>query len=261
MNDATLIPESDARAIVRLLGDVIVGSDGHAAKKRLLMDGLCRLIGGDSWVWVLCCEMVHGKNPVCVNFQYGGFSPEQFPHYLEATGHPQNQELMEVIACELEEKQTHLTRTQPQFDPKGIFQDLEVSRLYAKVDMGTALISFRPLEQGELSSIGVYRKVGAAHFSPREARIAHIVLTSVPWLHEQGWPEDRGVTVPQLSPRELTVTNLLIAGFNPEQIAAALKLSSHTVNDYRKSVYRHFGVSSRSELLAKFTQGDGGDLA
>ncbi len=49
--------------------------------------------------------------------------------------------------------------------------------------------------------MGLYRAHGKPEFTPRDVRIAHIVLTEIPWLHEQGWPEDRGTSVPHLSRR------------------------------------------------------------
>ena len=51
--DHVTLSEPDVRAIVRLLGEVAALQGDHAAKKRALMDGLCRLIGADYWGWGL----------------------------------------------------------------------------------------------------------------------------------------------------------------------------------------------------------------
>ncbi len=53
-----------------------------------------------------------------------------------------------------------------------------------------------------------------------------------------------------LSPRQREVLDLLLTGKNGKQIAADLRLSVHTVNDYIKAIYRRYDVSSRAELLA-----------
>ena len=50
----------------------------------------------------------------------------------------------------------------------------------------------------------------------------------------------------------------LLAGEAEKQIAYRLKLSPHTVHVYVKGLYRHFGVSSRGELLARFVRPDSG---
>jgi DNA-binding NarL/FixJ family response regulator len=46
----------------------------------------------------------------------------------------------------------------------------------------------------------------------------------------------------------------LLAGEAEKQIASRLDLSPHTVHVYVKLLYKHFGVSSRGELLARFVR-------
>lgn len=55
-----------------------------------------------------------------------------------------------------------------------------------------------------------------------------------------------------LSPRLAQTLARLLAGDSEKQIAARLQLSRHTVHVYVKSLYRHFNVNSRGELLAHF---------
>jgi DNA-binding NarL/FixJ family response regulator len=43
----------------------------------------------------------------------------------------------------------------------------------------------------------------------------------------------------------------LLRGDSEKQVAQKLSLSKHTVHVYVKALYRHYGVSSRAELLAK----------
>ena len=52
---------------------------------------------------------------------------------------------------------------------------------------------------------------------------------------------------------------LLVQGYKRDQIADHLKLSLHTVNDYVKAVFKHFGARSQAELMVRFQAGDGGD--
>ncbi len=83
----------------------------------------------------------------------------------------------------------------------------------------------------------------------------------MPWLHEQGWPDDRGTTVPQLSPRQRITLNLLLEGQSRKEIADQLGISINTVAGYVKDVYKHFHVQSHAELMGRFLHGDGGDVA
>ena len=43
-----------------------------------------------------------------------------------------------------------------------------------------------------------------------------------------------------------------VRGTPRKEIAADLGLSLHTVNDHLKQIYRHFGVRSQVELVARF---------
>jgi DNA-binding CsgD family transcriptional regulator len=56
---------------------------------------------------------------------------------------------------------------------------------------------------------------------------------------------------PRLSPRQRQTLRHLLEGDLEKQVAAKLGLSRHTVHVYVKALYKHFGVSSRGELLAK----------
>lgn len=55
-----------------------------------------------------------------------------------------------------------------------------------------------------------------------------------------------------LSHRQRQVLAALTAGMAENQVAAGLGISQHTVHIYVKALYRRFGVSSRSELLARW---------
>jgi DNA-binding CsgD family transcriptional regulator len=45
-----------------------------------------------------------------------------------------------------------------------------------------------------------------------------------------------------------------LEGDGDKQIAARLVLSKYTVNQYTKLIFRHFGVNSRPELLARWVR-------
>ena len=58
----------------------------------------------------------------------------------------------------------------------------------------------------------------------------------------------------RLSPRQQQTLKHLLAGDSEKQIAGKLALSRHTVHVYVKGLYRHFGASSRAELLARWVR-------
>jgi DNA-binding CsgD family transcriptional regulator len=47
---------------------------------------------------------------------------------------------------------------------------------------------------------------------------------------------------------------LLLAGHSEKEVARRLGVSRNTVHHYVKAIHRHFRVSSRSELLARWVR-------
>lgn len=255
-----LLREADVRAMVRLLGEVAAVPGNHESKRLRVMTGLCRLIGADYWVWALCTSLVPGQQPIFLTAFNGGFSAEQFGRYMRAVDHPAMAAITAPLAREIATKGCHLTRLLRQIDPDDRLFSSPVGALWRQAGIRPVLLSYRPLRKPNVSCIGLYRRAGRPWFDERAARIAHIILTEVPWLHEQGWPEDRAATLPQLPPRARTVLNLLIRGLSRKEIGVALAISELTANEHVKRVYRHFGVHSQPQLVSRFFRGDGGDV-
>jgi hypothetical protein len=91
------IPEADARAMVRLVGEVVALNTDHASAKNYLMNGLAKMIGADCWVWML--SYLHpDKPPVYASCQHEGFSNDRFARYLQAIEHPDMQALTAPFA-------------------------------------------------------------------------------------------------------------------------------------------------------------------
>lgn len=55
----------------------------------------------------------------------------------------------------------------------------------------------------------------------------------------------------KLTKREKEVANLIVKGFSVNEIAKTLFLSTHTVKDHTKSIYRKYEVHSKYELIQK----------
>jgi len=106
----------------------------------------------------------------------------------------------------------------------------------------------------ENSGIVLIRSSGRRDFRPRDRtliREAHAALTPLIGgaLARFDEPCPR-----QLTPRVRQVLACLLEGDGDKQIASRLRLSVHTVNEYTKVVYRHFGVNGRLELLARWVR-------
>jgi len=255
-----LLDETDVRHLVRLVGEVVTVPGGHAEKKRYLMDGLCKLIDADAWVWGLSCQREPDQPQIYVSMVKGGFTEQTFVKFLEACEHPDMIELASRFFLELKEKCTHLTRSRHQIADPDAIERSQAIHVWKEANIGPTIMSMRPLDATSGSTMGLYRAHGKPEFTPREVRIAHIVFSEVPWLHEQGWPKDRGVSVPKLSRRQRLALNLLTSGQSRKQIAANMKISLHTAQGYIKDVYKFFHVNSQTELMNRFHQGNGSDV-
>ena len=250
----------DVRAVVTLVADIAAMKGGQVAKQRALMSGLAVLIGADSWVWCYCPPPVSGEPPRHILRAHAGLSETEMGHWLNLPEHPEVGALSAAFFGELTARGKHLTRTQPQLDPEGRFYHAGGRELFARAGIGAVMLSHRPMPDGAHSVVSIYRKPGSPHFDARESRLVHIVLSEVDWLHRDGWEASRPAMATKLSARERMVFNALIDGRSRARIATDMAVSSHTANDYTKAVYRKFGVNGRLRLLARFRDGDGGDV-
>jgi len=254
------LSEPDARAIVRLLGEVVAIEDGLVDQKQFLMTGLSALIDADSWAWATTFSFQPDEVPLSSGFLTDGFSPEQSSKFQEAIEHPDTGMLNAAFTHEFEQKKTHLTRLRDQIDVHGRFRQTAVYPIWIAAGVEQVILSIQQGRGGALSQIGVYRRPGRPPFNARDSRVTHIILGEVPWLHAAVLPSSLGSTVTRLAPRQRITLNLLLEGQSRAEIAKHLGLSVHTVDGYVKDVFRFFNVHSQPALIARFQHGDGGDV-
>lgn len=257
--ETNVLRDTDVSAMIRLLGEIIAAPGDIHAKRRLLMDGLCRLIDVDVWVWCMC-ELNPDKPPSFIGLLHSGFDENRFARYLEAMNHPAMEPVIRPSSVELQTKRTQITRALRPADFAVMMENSPAAmEFWEKANIGPIMTSVRPMPGGGNSGIGIYRNIGRPPFDAREAKIAHIILSEVPWLHFNAFPDQASQDITELYPRHRTVLNLLGDGWSRKKIADHLGISLNTVHGYTKDIYKHFGVHSQAELLSRFTKGDGGD--
>jgi len=69
------LPESDVRAIVRLLGQLAGSLADILTRKKQLMIGLARLVHADGWLWSV--TRVKNGVPVCCGLLHEGLTKPQ----------------------------------------------------------------------------------------------------------------------------------------------------------------------------------------
>ena len=256
--DEFTLPEQDVRKIVNLLGRIIAAPGDLHEKRRLLMDGLCGIIDARAWIWGMWVYLPD-EPPTHVGLIHSGFDDERFVAFMNAANHPDMERVARHSNLELQARGVQLTRTRHQMDPQGLLADTAAGACWRKADIDDLITSMRPMAGGGVSGIGIYRELDKPHFTERETKIAHIILSEVPWLHFHAFPDKQSQEITNLYPRHRTVLNCLCEGWPRKKIADHLGLSTNTIHGYSKAIFKHFGVHSQSELVARFAKGDGGD--
>lgn len=253
------VTEDDFLEVVRILAEIATMEGSLADKRVRLMSEIALLIGTDSWVWGFSPLLEPGSQPVYLLQNRGGFDDGRMSRLLMAIEHPDSGAMTAPFAQALVESGAHVTRLRQHIVPDERFFNSPAQPLWRDANVGPLLLSARPLEGEGTSISGFYRPASAPVFTPRDARIAHIVLSGVAWLHEASTPHPTTLDMPKLPPRCRLVLNQMVHGRARKEIASDLGISVHTVNDYIKHIFRHFDVHSQTQLVTRLRNGDGHD--
>ena len=115
------------------------------------------------------------------------------------------------------------------------------------------VISICPTKiQGRCTTLWLHKGVGSRDFTHREQGIISLIHTTInneigTYLAAADEP-----SLGSLTDRRLQVLDRLIAGDSEKQIAFKLEVGKAAIHDHVLAIYRHYQVSSRGELLAKF---------
>jgi DNA-binding CsgD family transcriptional regulator len=135
---------------------------------------------------------------------------------------------------------------------------------YSTAGVDRTLFCFRELPGApdEFSGLLLSRAKGSRDYSGRDravVRDAHALLAPLVGGALARFSEPSPAALP---PRVRQVLKCLLEGDGDKQVARRLGISPHTVNVHTKAIFRHFGVQSRAELLARWIRrGWGGRCA
>jgi DNA-binding NarL/FixJ family response regulator len=93
---------------------------------------------------------------------------------------------------------------------------------------------------------------GARKFNEREQAIVDYLAETIAPMMGGSLAGLREIRPSDLSPRLRQVLACVLEGDGDKQIAQRMDLSRHTINEYLKTIYRHFHVSGRAELMARW---------
>jgi DNA-binding CsgD family transcriptional regulator len=109
-----------------------------------------------------------------------------------------------------------------------------------------------PRIEGHHALVVLCRSLGQRDFSQRDKSLvqaAHAIISPNVGGALTGYQEP---SPSSLSPRVRLVLQCLLEGDSDKQVATRLGITRHTVNQYIKTIFGHFAVTSRAELLARW---------
>lgn len=122
---------------------------------------------------------------------------------------------------------------------------------YLEAGLEDAILVAFPINQDAESWLGVHRRIGQGRFTEADRDGMAAVLRGIKWFHRQMMlSHGLLVAAAALTAAERKVLHLFLTGLPEKHIAERLERSQHTVHDTVASIYRKFGVGSRSALMA-----------
>lgn len=123
-----------------------------------------------------------------------------------------------------------------------------ISRSNASDARTDHLVGFaRPDGNNRVLSISLFRSPEKPCFTPREKRLALILLEEQEWLYHTDSKKTKKAT--DLTPREVEIFRLARSGLDRKSMAARLGLSPHTIAGHLQSLYRKMDVTTHIELM------------
>lgn len=249
---------SDVEQIIRLIDQTTDPTKNLLLpdRRRLLIEGLVRLVDADAWIWSITA-MNHDKpgDVMTTCAMDGGWkSPEEQARAYEILSSPDfNTRGLQSLYRAIVDG-TRLTATNGEIFPPE--EEEALSTLWKTTGFEHFLLAVHPLSGNFASNVGIHRRQGKPKFSERDRAIVDMSFHAIDWLHHYGVNEEARQPVVQLSPRERQALILFLSGCTNGEIARRMKITSHTVKDYVRRVHKRFGVSSRAELQAYFFLGN-----
>jgi DNA-binding CsgD family transcriptional regulator len=245
----------EVRAVFRLVGECReLGADVTAWRRHLAV-GLCRVTGAQV---ALVGEVEYSRraynHPLHVE-DVGWSCPADRRHVLEeffASG-LYGRDLSAERFFGIYPVKSRTVRREQIISDSEWGRSVVFNEFIRRGGLDLGILSQRVFGGGERSnSIVLYRPFGEAPLPARVRRLVHLAQqelgpllgTALAAAGDPGWSN--------LPSRWRQTLDCLLEGDSEKQVAARLRISRQTVHQYVKNLYRHFGVSSRGELLAFF---------
>jgi DNA-binding CsgD family transcriptional regulator len=122
------------------------------------------------------------------------------------------------------------------------------------LQVGDVLAANNVQSSGHMVSVWVMRERNERPFSGREESTLAFLNALLSRMVGTRLATRNQTARPKLSPRLRQTLAALLEGDGEKQIAALFGLQRSTVHGYVRELYRHYGVRSRAELMARFVK-------
>ena len=275
MRDSAPVRDCDFRAMLRLAGEAGELPAGSEQRRRHLLDGVRRLVGGQSsLMFLLGARAARGPLTDGPVFMTAAMDPAQhaaFEHLIRHNPPPRNP----IVPLLLRNRTPLITQHRRHVAPERTWYHSDFYNEFQRPKgLDDVLYAKLPVPGGRELALAVFREATDEPFGDRECRLVDLfheeagrlygIDAPVPVHAALPRPSTAQVSLPDapapdsrlaaLPPRLRPVLAHLLDGHGEKQVAAELGLSRHTVHEYVKVLYRKLAVSSRGELMAQFVR-------
>lgn len=242
------VKRRDLRTLLAIIADARDRPDWPAT----VIDGLRSLLPARVGILGVSRNFAPGEQAESVlTVRRGWATPDQERIWLEYADTPVMRTPEYRALVRFEGRQ--VTRLRDQIWPReSWYRSRTYTEVHEPAGLDDSVISICRQEDGAYSlSIWMHRAPGDEPFTRREWWLLHVLTAHLaPTL-------DRGLPLPDplmdsLTPRQRQTLDRLLAGDSEGEAAVALGIQRSTLHEHVLALYRHFGVSSRGELLARF---------
>jgi DNA-binding CsgD family transcriptional regulator len=226
--------------MLRLSNSLHKSPANPVTRKKILLDGICQIVQADGGVAsVTTCDRVTARKTV-ISVVRTGPSERTVPSDPPAADFSADPSAAHESPLRTRKggRMTQLSAAETDSCPPGPRQCCD-----SFIDL---------LGMQVVAILTIYRQQADARpFSQREREIVNAVHAEMAWVYAH----DLLMTSPEalaLPPRKRETLQYLLAGDRETQIAAKVEMSRTTIHNHVKSLYRHFNVASRRELLEKW---------
>ena len=254
----TRLRNADVVAVMRHMADVAALKADPVAQRQHLIDGLNALVGTRvGWMFV-ADDWRPGRRPV-IRHQVLASDPDpMFLTYMAEFGVKVPLEAEPYADHALRDGSEEQTWVKDQVFsiPDARVRYAPSMHLYDGADLTDGLVSlYRDgPARDRIVGVALHRLHGGAKLTARERLMVRLAVVEMKHLARRGHlplapPDD-----PPLPPRLQQVKERMLRGAGVKRVARELGLSVWTVREHVQRLYKHYGVNSREELMAKFVR-------